>query len=76
VEDSFKYPYEVRMIEANTNPSIEESCELLKQLVPRMLDDLFKLVLDPIFIAPEQQQLLWSQFMAANSQRGFPVDGY
>lgn len=34
------------LIEVNTNPCLEESNNLLKQLVPRMLDDAFKLTLD------------------------------
>ena len=37
------------LIEVNTNPCIEESSGLLKQLVPRMLDDAFKLTLDVIY---------------------------
>lgn len=34
------------LIEVNTNPDLEESSALLKQLMPRMLDDAFKLTLD------------------------------
>lgn len=41
--------YDVRLIEVNTNPCLEEPCDLLKQLVPRMLDDCFKIELDPLF---------------------------
>jgi tubulin monoglycylase TTLL3/8 len=37
------------MIEVNTNPCIEESSNLLKVLIPRMLDDMFKLTLDNVF---------------------------
>ena len=36
----------VWLIEVNTNPCIEESSELLKQLIPRMLNDAFKLTID------------------------------
>jgi hypothetical protein len=51
------------LIEVNTNPCLEESCETLKQLVPRMLDDALKLTLDPLF--------------AKNvPNKAFPVDGY
>ena len=39
------------LIEVNTNPCLEESSGLLKQLVPRMLDDTFKLTLDLVFPA-------------------------
>ena len=37
------------LIEVNTNPCLEESNQLLKYLIPRMLDDAFKLTLDIIF---------------------------
>ena len=37
------------LIEVNTNPCIEESSTLLKALIPRMLDDAFRLTLDEIF---------------------------
>lgn len=36
------------LIEINTNPAIEECSSVLKQLVPRMIDDTFKLTLDQI----------------------------
>lgn len=37
------------LIEVNTNPCIEESSELLKVLLPRMLEDMLKLTLDKVF---------------------------
>ena len=58
------------LIEVNTNPCLEESSSLLKQLVPRMLDDAFKLTLD----------LLFPQFTKGSCTVGtdsaFRVDGY
>lgn len=39
----------VWLIEINTNPCIEESSGILKELLPRMLDDAFKLTLDVYF---------------------------
>ena len=41
--------YKVWLIEVNTNPAIEESSPLLRQLIPRMIDDMFKLTIDKIF---------------------------
>eukprot|EP00826_Nyctotherus_ovalis_P030896 TRINITY_DN24671_c0_g1_i1.p1 TRINITY_DN24671_c0_g1~~TRINITY_DN24671_c0_g1_i1.p1 ORF type:complete len:103 (+),score=12.57 TRINITY_DN24671_c0_g1_i1:111-419(+) len=41
--------YNVWLIEVNTNPCIEESSSLLKTLIPRMLDDAFKLTIDVVF---------------------------
>lgn len=37
------------LIEVNTNPCLEESNNLLRKLLPRMLDDMLNIVLDPIF---------------------------
>jgi len=37
------------LIEVNTNPCLEESSALLKQLIPRLLDDAFKLTLDVLY---------------------------
>jgi len=39
----------VWLIEANTNPCIEESSKLLEMLLPRMIDDMFKLTIDKVF---------------------------
>lgn len=44
--DSSGYPW---LIEVNNNPCIEESSKLLQSLLPRLLDDAFKLTLDPLF---------------------------
>jgi len=57
-------PFEVRLIEVNTNPCLEESNTLLKSYIPRMLDDMLKIELDPVF----------GCIPAPGSS--FPVDGY
>lgn len=41
--------YNLWLIEVNTNPCIEESSPLLEILLPRMIDDAFKITLDVIF---------------------------
>ena len=46
----------VWLIEVNTNPCIEESSPLLAKLVPRMLDDAFRLTIDVLF--PPQKKIL------------------
>lgn len=58
--DHTGYPW---LIEVNTNPCIEESSKLLAMLLPRMLDDAFRLTLDPLFYGS-----------ASNAK--FKVDGY
>jgi hypothetical protein len=37
------------LIEVNTNPCLEESSALLKEMLPRMVEDMFKLTIDQIF---------------------------
>ena len=37
------------MIEVNTNPCLEESSNLMKELIPRMIEDMLKLTVDLIF---------------------------
>ena len=66
------------LIEVNTNPCLEESNKLLSRLIPRMLDDMLKIVLDPLF-----GTTLAAQPMAASEsetglpvQLEYPVDGY
>ena len=34
------------LIEVNTNPCLEETSALLRQLLPRMIDDAFRLTID------------------------------
>jgi D-alanine-D-alanine ligase-like ATP-grasp enzyme len=38
--------FNVWLIEVNTNPCIEESSELLKVYLPRMIEDMLKLTID------------------------------
>jgi tubulin monoglycylase TTLL3/8 len=40
--------FKVWLIEVNTNPAIEECSNVLKKLIPRMIDDMFKLTIDKI----------------------------
>ena len=37
------------LIEVNTNPCLEESSQMLKQYLPRMLEDMLKITIDQIF---------------------------
>ena len=38
--------FNVWLIEVNTNPCIEESSNLLKMLIPRMIEDMLRLTVD------------------------------
>lgn len=61
--------FKTSLIEANTNPCLEESNQLLKDLIPRMLDDMLKIVLDPLF----GTTLVPTEGVAAESETGMPV---
>ena len=39
----------VRLIEVNCNPAITEDSPLLSELIPKMIDDVFKLTIDRMF---------------------------
>jgi len=39
----------VWLIECNTNPYLGMPCSYMKEMLPQMLNDLFKIVLDPVF---------------------------
>ena len=41
------------MIEVNTNPCLEMSCPLLARIIPELLDNVFRIVLDPLFPSPD-----------------------
>jgi Tubulin-tyrosine ligase family len=39
----------IKLIEVNTNPSIEVCCPLLARIIPNMLDSVFRIAIDPLF---------------------------
>lgn len=41
--------FKVWLIEVNTNPCLELSCSYLSKIIPEMLENAFKIVLDPLF---------------------------
>ena len=41
------------LIEVNTNPCLELSCPLLARLVPSMLENSFRVAVDPVFPPPK-----------------------
>lgn len=49
IDDKFK----VYLIECNTNPCLELSCPLLARIIPQMLDNAFRLAVDPLFPPPD-----------------------
>jgi tubulin monoglycylase TTLL3/8 len=53
ISDDFK----VYLIEVNTNPCLELSSPLLARLIPTMLDNAFRIVIDPMYPPPEGYSL-------------------
>ena len=53
--------FKVWLIEANTNPAITTNNSFLDQLIPRMLDDAFKLTLDKVFPIPKKSTTVLSK---------------
>ena len=45
IDENFK----VLLIECNTNPSLEICCPLLARIVPELLDNSFRIALDPLY---------------------------
>jgi hypothetical protein len=60
------------LIEANTNPCLEESSNLLKMLIPRMLNDAFKLTIDKIY----KNSQVDLKIIGENDKQPYPVIGY
>lgn len=48
IDENFK----VWLIECNTNPCLELSCSLLAKILPNVIDNAFRIVLDPLFPPP------------------------
>ena len=44
--------FKVYLIEVNTNPCLDLCCPLLERLIPAMIDDSFRIVIDPMFPPP------------------------
>jgi len=44
--------FKVYLIEANTNPSLEICSPLLARIIPELLDNSFRIAIDPLFQPP------------------------
>lgn len=55
------------LIEVNTNPCLEESSPLLERLVPRMIDDAFRLTIDQYFPYADAMIINTSPYLVENS---------
>lgn len=48
IDEDFK----VYLIECNTNPSLEICCPLMARIIPELLDNSFRIALDPSYQPP------------------------
>ena len=48
IDENFK-PF---LIECNTNPSLETTCPICTRIIPPMVENAFRIALDPLFPAP------------------------
>ena len=64
--------YDVWLLEVNDNPGLCESSPLIKVLIPRMLDDAFRLTLDKVFQTKYADGVLVGDVYKSP----FPVEGY
>ena len=65
----FDVNYKPYLLEVNTNPGLEISSPLIAMLIPRLIDDAFKLTIDKIF--PLSKKNLENM-----KKNVFKVDGY
>ena len=65
----FDQNYNPFLLEVNTNPGLEISSPLIEMLIPRMIDDAFKLTIDKIFILDDEN-------IKEMKNNPFKVDGY
>jgi hypothetical protein len=63
------------IIEVNSNPSIDESNDLLRMLVPRLVDDTFRLTVDKLFV-PTTKNYKPEDILREETNLEFPVTGY
>jgi len=42
------------MIEVNNNPCLELGCPLLARIIPNMIENAFKIAVDPLFPPPQE----------------------
>lgn len=66
------------LIEVNTNPCLEETSQLLKTYLPRMLDDAFKLTVDVVFPRARPESIMGesNSTQATITLNPFPIIPY
>jgi len=52
--------YQLKIIEANTNPCLEVCCPLLARIIPNLVDSAFKIAVDPLFPPPNTKKNVYA----------------
>jgi tubulin--tyrosine ligase len=60
------------LLEINTNPGLEESSSLIKEFVPRMIDDCLRLTLDDLFFTNYTHQTNTGPYHSPYPVMGYP----
>ena len=77
--------FNVWLIEVNTNPCLEESSQILKTLIPRMIEDMLRLTVDLSFPRLKMKNIkknehkdgnLETERQTGKASRTHPVPGY
>ncbi|EGR27473.1 tubulin-tyrosine ligase family protein, putative [Ichthyophthirius multifiliis] len=63
------------LLEVNTNPAIDECSNILKKLVPRMIDDALQLTVDKIF-QKKNNKNIYKDDQEQKEEEKYSVDGY
>ena len=62
----------VWLIECNTNPCLDESSSLLRNILPRMVDDALKLTIDKVFKSSAEIKVQELSELKANKYQKMP----
>ena len=69
IDDNFR-PW---LIEVNTNPCLETSCPVLEKIVPKMLDDAFKLSIDVVYPPPSEWPASKKHYLGSTGNNAFEL---
>lgn len=53
--------FKVYLIEVNTNPCLETTCPILSKIITDMVDNAFKVAIDPLYPPPNHQKRMNTQ---------------
>ena len=63
--------FQVQLIEVNSNPCMDRPCRCLKDLLPRLNEDVFRTAIDPVFPVPKAFVGMFARAEREKSKNGF-----